>query len=143
MFLQVALVLALLFAAAADAAEPVAATAKTPAAKMVAPAPERKPLDLRVGHVSKYMMPGVYQMALNAPDADANTVIVQGTRELLPMKSMQRVPGGIIAPFWALAHPLQSWRILAPDLNAPLEGPTIDKVPPRVLSLGPVAPGNY
>jgi hypothetical protein len=137
MFLQVASILVLLFAAAAEAAEPAPAASRTPATKPAAPAPERKPLDLRVGHVSKYMMPGVYQMALNAPDSDANTVIVEGSRELLPMKSMQRVPGGIIAPFWAIAHPLQSWKILVPDLNAPLEGPTIDKVPPREFRWGP------
>jgi hypothetical protein len=137
MFLQVAFVLVLLFAAAAEAAEPVAASAKSPVTKPAAPTPERKPLDLRVGHVSKYMMPGVYQMALNAPDADANTVIVQGSRVLLPMKSMQPVPGGIMAPFWAIAHPLQSWKLFVPDPNAPPDGPTIDKIPPREFRWGP------
>jgi hypothetical protein len=28
--------------------------------------------------------------------------------------STQDVPGGIVAPFWALMHPAQSWRILMP-----------------------------
>jgi len=32
---------------------------------------------------------------------------------------------------------LSSWRILAPDLNAPPAGPTYDKVPPPVFRWGP------
>jgi hypothetical protein len=123
--------------AAAEAAEP-AATAPAPkvppAASAAKPATNR--LELRIGDVRKYMLPEEYTTALSAPDADKNTVIVEGKRELLPSKSDSPIPNAIAAPFWALAHPLQSWRILVPDLKAPPPGPP-DVVPPPVFRLGP------
>ena len=56
------------------------------------------------------------------------------------MKSEQPVPGGIIAPFWAIAHPLRSWRIFVPDIaHAPKDEPRepADKVPPPIFRWGP------
>jgi len=126
-----------------DAPIPAPAPAATPRAAKptIAPAkPAVKPLDLRIGNVRSYMMPDEYSQALGAPDADNNTVIVEGKREMLPMKSEQPVPGGLIAPFWALAHPLQSWRIFLPDVaHAPKDGPREpeDKVPPPIFRWGP------
>lgn len=125
------LVLALfmmLFGGAAQAADPPAAPSK--------PATAPKPLDLRVGSVRNYMMPNEFRSALAAPDAEKNTVIVEGERELLPMKSQQPVPNGIIAPFWALAHPLQAWRAFVPDPNSPPPGKP-DVVPPPIFRWGP------
>src|SRR5262245_55339352 len=86
---------------AVEAAEPSPA-AVPPAKPAPAAAPRteaRKPLDLRIGDVRKYMMPNEFNEAINAPDADKNTVVVEARRELLPMKFEQPVPGGIIAPF--------------------------------------------
>jgi hypothetical protein len=144
---HVGLGLTLAMCAAAEAAEPAAASTVSAApasAAAPAPAPEaklvpRKPLDLSVGDVRSYMMPNEYRAALGAPDADKNTVVVEAKRELLPMKSDQPVPGGIIAPFWAIANPLQAWRILVPDLKRPEEGPREphDKVPPPIFRWGP------
>jgi hypothetical protein len=144
---RVGLGLTLAMCAAAEAAEPSAApsasTEPTVATAAVS-APAAKPtpsapLNLSVGHVRNYMMPNEYRAALGAPDADKNTVVVEAKRELLPMKSDQPVPGGIIAPFWALANPLQSWRIFVPDLKRPEEGPREpqDKVPPPIFRWGP------
>ena len=140
--------LALMVCAAAQAAEPAkVATTVNPAAAPAAVrayvkpvpagvAPATKPLDLRIGDIRRYMMPNEFREAIAAPDADQNTVVVQGNRELLPMKFERPVPGGIIAPFWALAHPLQSWRIIAPDLSArAAEKP--DVVPPPIFRWGP------
>ena len=126
-----ALVLAvfmMLFGGAAQAADPPAASAK--------PATASKPLDLRVGNVRNYMMPNEFRSALNAPDPEKNTVIVEGERELVPMKSQQPVPNAIIAPFWAIAHPLQAWKIFVPDPNAPPPGKP-DVVPPPIFRWGP------
>ena len=144
---RVGLSLTLAICAAAEAAEPVVApgasteptAASAPTAIPVAKPAPRKPLNLSVGDVRTYMMPSEYRAALGAPDADKNTVVVEAKRELLPMKSDQPVPGGIIAPFWALAHPLQSWRIFLPDLNRPEERPRepADKVPPPIFRWGP------
>ena len=156
---RVGLGLALAVCAATEAAEPLSAPAPAPAdVSIPAPAPAAKsiatkpattpptaklaakPLNLRVGDIRSYMLPDEYSEALGAPDADSNTVIVEGKRELLPMKSEQAVPGGLIAPFWAIAHPLQSWRIFVPDVqNAPKDHPRDpdEKIPPPVFRWGP------
>ena len=156
---RVGLGLTLAVCAAAEAAEP-RSTAPAPAAAQVsipAPAPAaksnaakptsapsskpaKKSLDLRVGDVRSYMLPNEYSEALGVPDADGNTVVVEGKRELLPMKSERPVPGGLIAPFWAIAHPLQSWRIFVPDVeHAPKDAPRepADKIPPPIFRWGP------
>jgi hypothetical protein len=129
---------ALIVSAAAEAAEP-AAVAQTvrpaPPASISKPA-TAKPLQLRIGDVRRYMTPEEYRTVLGAPDADKNTVVVEAKREILPSKSDQPVPVGIATPFWALAHPLQSWRIFVPDLKAPPPGPP-DVVPPPVFRWGP------
>jgi hypothetical protein len=152
---RVGLGLAFAVCAAVEAAEPLDSASPAPpapvSAAVPAPTPAKKPvpipaakpaksLDLRVGDVRSYMMPDEYAQALGAPDADKNTVVVEAKRELLPMKSEQPVPGGIIAPFWALAHPLQSWRIFVPDVShAPKDEPRepVDKVPPPIFRWGP------
>jgi len=110
-----------------------------PAEKISRPtvaASARPPLSLHVGDIRKYMMPNEYLAAVGAPDADKYTVVVQGQRVLLPMKSEQPVPVGIVTPFWMLAHPLSAWRALVPDLRAPPPGPP-DPVPQREFRWGP------
>jgi hypothetical protein len=132
---RIALGIALVAGAVVNAAEPVAAHKAAVTVTSTKPSPI-KPLDLRIRDVRNYMMPDEYREALGAPDADKNTVIVQANQPLLPMKFERPVPGGIIAPFWALAHPLQSWRILAPVVNAP-EAPPPNVVPPPIFRWGP------
>ena len=77
-----------------------------------------EPLKLSIGDVRKYMMPSEFAAVVNAGDPDRNTVVVEGSRELAPLKSMQPVAPGIVAPFWAVAHPTQAWRIFVPDPRA-------------------------
>ncbi len=125
----------LMLSGAALAADPPA-TPKTPPAKPAAAAPKTPALNLRVGNVRNYMMPHEFKEAVNAPDPDKNTVIVEGERELLPMKSQQAVPVGIVAPFWAIANPLQAWRVLVPDPRAAPPGPP-EVVPPPPFRWGP------
>lgn len=131
---RIALSIALVACTTAEAVEPVTAPRPVPAVA-AKPLPAKR-LDLRIGNVRNYMMPNEYREALGVPDADRDTVVVEGNRTLLPVKYDQPVPGGIIAPFWALAHPLQSWRLLVPDPKAPPPGPP-DVVPPRVFRWGP------
>jgi hypothetical protein len=141
---------ALIVCAAAEAAEPAAvappaqsapqasispATSSAPVAAIAKPT-ATKPLDLRIGKVRQYMPPEEYQAALAAPDSDRNTVVVEGRSELLPVKYERPIPVAPIAPFWAIFHPLQSWKILVPDLNRPDPGPP-DVVPPPVFRWGP------
>ena len=149
---RVGLGVALAACAAVEAAEPAAVapvqTAPTPAAAPApasAPAPAvpnpkpalRKPLDLRIGDVRKYMMPNEFRAALDEPDAEKNTVVVEAQRELLPVEYEKPIPVGPLVPlFWGLMHPTQSWRILLPDLNRAPDGPP-DVVPPPIFRWGP------
>ena len=142
----VGLGVALAACAAVEAAEPAAIaspvqTTKASAAAPAAPNPKpaiRKPLDLRIGDVRKYMMPNEFRAALDAPDAEKNTVVVEAHRELVPVEYEKPIPTWPLGPlWWALKNPTQSWRILLPDINAPEDGPTIDKVPPPVFRWGP------
>lgn len=114
----------LLVCSAAPAVEPEPAAAT------------REPLKLGIGDIRKYMMPKDFQAAVSAPDADQNTVIVQANTPLLPVKYLKPIPPAPIAPFWALLHPLQSWKIFVPDLNRPPDGPP-EVVPPPVFRPGP------
>jgi hypothetical protein len=145
---RVGLVVALAACAAVEAAEPTAVVPPTqPAvAPAAAPAPAvpnpkpalQKPLDLRIGDVRKYMMPNEFRAALDEPDADKNTIVVEAQRELLPVTYERPIPMGPLLPlFWALRHPTESWRIFVPDLNRAADGPTEDKVPPPIFRWGP------
>ena len=126
--------IALVSSAAVQAADPPAKPAADQPAQ--APAAPRPPLKLQIRDVRNYMMPNEYRAAVEAPDADKYTVVVEGQRELLPMKFEKPVPVGIVTPFWMLANPLSAWRALVPDLRAPPPGPP-DPVPPREFRWGP------
>jgi hypothetical protein len=139
---RTSLLWALLVCAAAESAEPpesqqrlaAPATPATPSKSV----PVRPPLDLRIGDVRKYMTPEEYRAAINGSE-ERNTVVVEANRPLLPMKSELDVPGGILAPFWALAHPTQAWRIFLPDPRVNIQNmpPLTDKIPPPVFRWGP------
>jgi hypothetical protein len=128
----------LVLCATAEAADLPAPSTQTPAATvpLARPTPS-KPLDLRVGDIRKYMLPHEYREAINAPDPDKSAIVVEGTRYLLPMESMQPIPGGIFGLWYAAKHPTKAWRLLVPDLNAPPDGPPVDKVPPPIFRWGP------
>ena len=136
---RVGLGITLAACAAVEAAEPtkVAPAPQTTPATSI-PKPEiKKPLDLRIGDVRKYMMPNEFREALAAPDADKNTVVVEAKRELLPVKYEEPIPIWPLGPlYWALKNPANSWRILLPDINRGPAGPP-DVVPPPVFRWGP------
>ena len=143
---RVGLSIALAACAVVEAAEPApAAVPVKPAAPVGAaipavPSPEpeiKKPLDLRIGDVRNYMMPNEFREAISAPDADRNTVVVEATRELLPVKYEKPIPTWPLGPlYWGLMNPANSWRIFLPDINRAPDGPP-DVVPPPVFRWGP------
>jgi hypothetical protein len=135
----------LLLWAAAQAADPPAASspeaARAPAtltALLPKPRADAKPLDLRIGSIRSYMTPEEFR-ALSDPPDEANTIIVQADAPLVPMRSDLDVPGGIIAPFWALAHPTKAWRLFLPDARVNIKNipPPDTKIPPREFRWGP------
>lgn len=125
--------LALVACGVAGAAEPPARAAPARTARL---APPPKPLDLRIGDVRKYMMPRDFQAAVRAPDAEANTVVVEGQRDVVPMRMVEDVPMGLASLWYSVKDPKNAWRMLAPAVNFK-DGPTVDKVPPPVFRWGP------
>jgi hypothetical protein len=54
-------------------------------------------------------------IASNSSESELEEVVVTAPTELLPMRSPTRdIWGGLAAPFWAIAHPTQAWRIFLP-----------------------------
>jgi hypothetical protein len=133
MNIRTAIALALMVGTASQAAEPPVSTSavKTTAAP-------RAPLKLVVGDVRKYMMPNEFRVAVNAPDADKTTVIVQGERAVAPLQSEKAQPVGLGAVYSLFRHPTSAWRLFVPDMSAyaPQPGPP-DVVPPREFRWGP------
>jgi hypothetical protein len=133
---------ALLLCAAAQAADPPQSRrpAQSAAAAPAKPAATRpavkKTLDLKIGDVRKYMTPKDYLAPINAPDAGAD-IVVEGERAAPRLKSELPVPGGLGSLWYAASNPLQSWRILLPDVNARAAEPVYDVVPPPVFRWGP------
>lgn len=127
---------ALIFSAAVQAAEPPA----TPPAEKPAAAPttttSRAPLKLQIGDVRKYMMPNEYRAAINAPDAERTTIVVEGSRPAPPLQSEQPLPTGLAAYYTLFRHPTKAWRLLLPDPNGVPAGPP-DVVPQREFRWGP------
>jgi len=127
--------LALMLCAAAHATDPPAQPSK-PAPPNRAAATAGAPLKLHVGDVRKYMMPNEFREAVNAPDADKTTVIVQGERAAAPLQSTQPLAQGLPAYISLFTHPTKAWRMLLPDPNGVGTGPP-DVVPKPEFRWGP------
>jgi hypothetical protein len=101
-----------LAAAAVRADEAVAATAKT--ATAAAPATPAKPLDLKAPSITELYTSEQLEALLDKMDAQhLEGVEVEGERIPAPKFTPDIWPG-IAAPFWALLHPTQAWRIFGP-----------------------------
>ena len=82
-----------------------------PARTAQAPLPR---LDLRTPDIRRILTPDEITAALaKARDRNIDEVEVEGVRARPPPVTPP-VWSGIFAPLWALAHPTQAWRILAP-----------------------------
>jgi hypothetical protein len=99
----------------------------------------RKPLDLRLGDIRRYITPEEFRALMGAPAMEANTVVVKADAPLLPMKTSHDIPGGILTPFWALANPHKIWRLVLPDPRVDITKipPPDSPVPPREFRWGP------
>ena len=79
-----------------------------------ADAPAPKPLDLRAPDITKLYTPRQLERLIAKMEAEnIEEIEVEGAR-IPPPTFTPRVWPGIAAPFWALFHPTQSWRIFAP-----------------------------
>jgi hypothetical protein len=84
------------------------------------------------------MKPNEFRAAVDAPDADKSTVVVQGERPPPPLQSEQPQPVGIMAVYSLFRHPASAWRLFVPVTcrYAALPGAP-DVVPPREFRWGP------
>lgn len=129
---------ALLFALLATiVVEPKSSAAEAP------PVPI-KPLDLSAPDVTKMYEPEQLKKLLAAMETKVIAdVEVEGKKD--PRRKDADEPwGGIAAPVWALLHPTQSWRILAPVLpkqaeamNAKPDATSTSRPPLRVCQMSP------
>lgn len=79
-----------------------------------AAAPPPKPLDLRAPQITKLYTPRQLDRLIAKMEAEnIEEIEVEGAR-VPPPTFTPRVWPGIAAPFWALFHPTQAWRIFAP-----------------------------
>ena len=79
-----------------------------------AAAPPPKPLDLRPPDITKLYTPRQLDRLIAKMEAEnIEEIEVEGAR-VPPPTFTPRVWPGIAAPFWALFHPTQAWRIFAP-----------------------------
>jgi hypothetical protein len=73
-----------------------------------------KPLDLRPPDITKlYTSQQLQELMAKIDKGNIEEVEVQGARVPAPTFT-PRVWPGIAAPFWALLHPTQAWRIFGP-----------------------------
>jgi hypothetical protein len=104
-------VLALLLAGIAG----VAAAGPPPEQAAVAPASAPKKLDLRAPDVTQlFSAEQLNRIFDRTRGENIAEVEVEGARDKVPPPSSPYVWPTIAAPIWALLHPLQAWRIIAP-----------------------------
>lgn len=113
----------LALAGAAARADEAAATNAATTTKTAAPA---KLLDLKPPHITELYSSEQLQAMLDKMEAQhLEGVEVEGERIPTPKFTPEIWPG-IAAPFWALLHPTQAWRIfgpIPPDQARALNGP--------------------
>lgn len=102
---------------------------------------QRVRLDLRTPKITELFSQETINRALRGTESTViEEVEVEGRRDSIPA-STPTIPPGIAAPFWALFHPTQAWRILlplAPDQALQLSGPPPSADDPyRPVMLGP------
>ena len=84
------------------------------AATATSPPTPAKPLDLRPPDITKlYTSQQLTDLLQKIEDRNIEEVEVEGAR-IPPPTFTPRVWPAIAAPFWALLHPTQAWRIFAP-----------------------------
>jgi hypothetical protein len=105
-----------------------AACADDAAAATTAPPAPAKQLDLRPPDITKlYTSQQLAAMLEQLEEKNIEEVEVEGAR-VPPPTFTPRVWPAIAAPFWALLHPTQAWRIFAPI--APDQARDIGNKPP-------------
>jgi hypothetical protein len=111
------------------------------AASAAAAKPPGKSLDLRAPDIAKLYTSEQLEALLEKLEAEhIERVEVEGARVPPPPSATPEVWGAIAAPFWALLHPTQAWRILAP--MAPDQARKVGTQPPPYTDAGYLDPAG-
>jgi hypothetical protein len=134
---MVVAVLAMVFTGTLAAGEPDAAAANAPSRED----PPSDDLDLRAPSLHDvYTEEQIEALLANARNEEESDVEVESTRERPPTVTPEIWPA-IAAPFWALLHPTEAWRIffpLPPDQTRKQEKPkatdpeNLPELPPQL-----------
>lgn len=85
---------------------------------LVATSSARKPLNLLLTRAELQSLVRNYELRTGdvlSASIDEDEVVVIAPSEHAPMRDVsQDVGGGIVAPFWAIMHPKDAWRIFVP-----------------------------
>jgi hypothetical protein len=93
----------------------VASAAPPPERPAVAPTSVPKKLDLRAPDITRlFPAEQLTQILDRTRGENIEEIEVEGARGKVPPPSSPYVWPTIAAPIWALLHPLQAWRIIAP-----------------------------
>jgi hypothetical protein len=98
------------------------------------------PLDLSLGDFSRYF--DAIELATPLPD-ELEEIVVRG-RKPEPLPEQRVLPQGLGAIFYAVANPLQAWRIFLPDPNVQIPDRSEDDVrePPGAYRARILEPGG-
>jgi hypothetical protein len=98
------------------------------------------PLDLSLGDFSRYF--DATELATPLPD-ELEEIVVRG-RKPEPLPEQRVLPQGLGAIFYAVANPLQAWRIFLPDPNVQIPDRSEDDVrePPGAYRARILEPGS-
>ena len=114
------------------------------AAKSAPAAPAKsleKSLDLRTPDITRLYTSEQLEALLEKLEAEhIERIEVEGARVPPPPSATPEVWGGIGAPFWALFHPTQAWRIFAP--MAPDQARKVGTKPPPYTDAGYLDPAG-
>jgi hypothetical protein len=119
----------------------VCAHADDVAAAKPATAARGKSLDLRPPDIKTLYTDEQLEALLEKLEAEhIERIEVEGARVPPPPSATPEVWGGIGAPFWALFHPTQAWRIFAP--MAPDQARKVGTKPPPYTDAGYLDPAG-
>ena len=100
-----------------------------------------KSLDLRPPDITRLYTNEQLEALLEKLEAEhIERIEVEGARVPPPPSATPEVWGGIGAPFWALFHPTQAWRIFAP--MAPDQARKVGTKPPPYTDAGYLDPAG-
>lgn len=88
-------------------------SANSPPQAAAKPAPDKK-LNLKVPDVNRTLTPAQRRVATNGTRSDGSETVEVESQRAGGLAKTPKPPGGLASVFWAVAHPVQAWRVFFP-----------------------------